>query len=196
LAEINWVIRLRSVWDRTGPEDTDAAARTVEYLARYANRLAISNSRLIAIQGDQVLLRYKDYRDEDQWKTASLPGVEFIRRFLLHVPPPRLRHIRRFGFMGPRVAAQKLELIRGLLGVKKPAPADKPSNESEAKEDADQTAAEEAPRRCRRCNRGELVLVGEVPRPTVAQLMSMPPTMEPFADTPRLQLFLPLSAYL
>jgi hypothetical protein len=54
--------------------------------------------------------------------------------------------------------------------------------------------AEEAPRRC--CNRGELVLVAEVPRPTVAQLMRMHPSMERFADSPRLQLFLPLSAYL
>ena len=115
MAEINWVIRLRSVWDRTGPEDADAAARTVEYLARYANRVAISNSRLMAIEGDQVLFRYKDYQDGDQWKTSGLPGVEFIGRFLLHVLPQRLRHIRRFGFMGPRVAAQKLERIRGAL---------------------------------------------------------------------------------
>ena len=92
------MIRLRSVWDRTGPEDADAAARTVEYLARYANRVAISNSRLMAIEGGQVLFRYKDYRDGDQWKTKGLPGVEFIRRFLLHVLPQRFRHIRRFGF--------------------------------------------------------------------------------------------------
>jgi hypothetical protein len=98
--------------------------------------------------------------------------------------------------MGPRVAAQKLELIRGLLGVKKPTPADAPNGQLEAKEDADQTPAEEAPRRCRRCNRGELVLVAEVPRPTVAQLMRMPPTMEPFADSARLQFYLPLSAFL
>ena len=81
----------------------------------------------IGIEGGQVLFRYKDYQDGDQWKTASLPGVEFIGRFLLHVLPLRLRHIRRFGFLGPRVAAQKLERIRGLLGVKQPAPADESS---------------------------------------------------------------------
>ena len=60
LSEIDWVIRLRSVWDRSGPEDLEAAKRTVAYLARYANRVAISNSRLIAIEGDQVLFAYKD----------------------------------------------------------------------------------------------------------------------------------------
>jgi hypothetical protein len=184
------------VWDRTGPEDADAAARTVEYLARYANRVAISNSRLIAIQGDEVLFRYKDYRDGDQWKTKALPGVEFIRRFLLHVLPLRFRHIRRFGFMGPRVAAQKLELIRSLLGVKNQAPADASSGELEAKENADQTAAEDAPRRCRQCKEGQLVLVAEVPRPTVAELMQMHPSMEPLALSGPLQLCLPLSAFL
>ena len=196
LAEIHWVIRLRSVWDRTGPEDADAAARTVEYLARCANRVAISNSRLVAIEGGQVLFRYKDYKDGDQWKTTRMPGLEFIGRFLLHVLPQRFRHIRRFGFLGPRVAAQKLELIRSLLGVKKPAPADAPSGQLEAQEDAEEIAAEEAPRRCRQCNRGELVLVAEVPRPTVAELMRMPPSMEPLADSGLLQLYLPLSALL
>jgi len=87
------VIRLRSVWHRSGPQDLKAANKTVEYLARYANRVAISNSRLIAIEGDQVLFSYKDYRDGGQWKTTELHGVEFIRRFLQHVLPPRLRHI-------------------------------------------------------------------------------------------------------
>ena len=81
LSEIDWVIRLRSVWDRSGPQDLEAANKTVEYLARYANRVAISNSRLVAIQGDQVLFSYKDYRDGGQWKTTELHGVEFIGRF-------------------------------------------------------------------------------------------------------------------
>ena len=98
--------------------------------------------------------------------------------------------------MGPRVAAQKLELIRELLGVKRPATDDKPGGELEAEEDAEDTACEEAPRRCRRCNQGELVLVAEVPRPTVAELMRMHPSMEPLADSGRVQLHLPLSAFL
>ena len=52
----------------------------------YANRVAISNSRLVAIQGDQVLFSYKDYRDGGQWKTAEVHGVEYTRIFL-----PQLR---------------------------------------------------------------------------------------------------------
>ena len=80
--------------------------------------------------------------------------------------------------------------------MKQPAPADEPSGQNEAQEDADETAAQEAPRRCRQCKQGELVLVAEVPRPTVAELMQMPPSMEPLADSGPLQLYLPLSAFL
>ncbi len=108
-------VRARS--RRPKPQDLEAANKTVEYLTRYANRVAISNSRLIAIEGDQVLFSYKDYRDGGQWKTAELHGVEFIGRFLQHVLPQRLRHIRRYGFMSPRVTSKKLPVIRALLGV-------------------------------------------------------------------------------
>jgi hypothetical protein len=82
LQQIDWVIRLQSGWDRRGAEGAEAATNTVRYLARYVNRVAISNGRLLVIEGDQVLFRYKDYRDGNQWKTMALPGVEFIRRFL------------------------------------------------------------------------------------------------------------------
>ena len=68
-----------------------------------------SNSRLLGIEGEEVLFRYKDYRDGNQWKTMRLPGVEFIERFLLHILPKGMRHIRRFGFMGPSVHTQEPE---------------------------------------------------------------------------------------
>ena len=38
------------------------------------------------------------------------------------------------------------------------------------------------------------VLIAETPRPTVAQLLQMPPSMEPVADSPEVQYHLPLSA--
>lgn len=205
LKEIDWVVRLRSVWDRRGSEDHEGAAKTVDYLARYANRVAISNSRLMAIEGDEVLFRYKDYKDGDQWKTKRMPGVEFIGRFLQHVLPKGLRHIRRFGFMGPRVHSERLNQIRELLGVptrkelQPPLPGMDDSRRDADVEEESQDKAQEAdqpsPRRCRQCG-GQFVLVAQTPRPTVAQLMQMPPTMERTAHDDSVQLHLPLSAYL
>ena len=92
--------------------DPEATLRTVAYLARYVNRIAISNRRLLEIEGDKVLLRYKDYRDGNRWKVEAIDGVEFTRRFLRHLLPPRLRHIRRCGFMGARLAPEKRAWLR------------------------------------------------------------------------------------
>ena len=196
LREIDWVVRMHGVWDRRRLADPETAVRTVNYLARYVNRVAISNDRLIRIDGEDVLFRYKDYRDGDQWKTKSMPGVEFIRRFLQHILPRGLHHIRRFGFMGPRVRSEKLQQIRELLGVDKKQEEMLPSeenaeNEEPERQDSDLPNA----RRCRHCGEGELLLVSQTLRPTVAEIMRMPPTMEPLAESAQVQLYLPLSAF-
>ena len=159
----------------------------------------------MAIEGEEVLFRYKDYKDGDQWKTKRMPGVEFIRRFLQHVLPKGLRHIRRFGFMGPRVHSEKLNQIRELMGIaarkeaQLPVPAMDDSrgdaDEEQDSQDEAQEADQPAPRRCRQCG-GQFVLLAKRPRPTVAELMQMPPTMEPTAHDDSVQLHPPLCAFL
>ncbi len=66
------------------------------YLARYTHRVAISNSRLIALDERGVNFRYKDYRRNARarYRTMTLAPDEFIRRFLLHVLPKGLHRIR------------------------------------------------------------------------------------------------------
>ena len=68
------------------------------YLSRYTHRVAISNSRLIALDKVGVTFTWKDYRikGRDRLKTMTLDAPEFIRRFLLHVRPSgfhRIRHL-------------------------------------------------------------------------------------------------------
>ncbi len=67
------------------------------YLARYTHRVAISNSRLIALDEAGVTFKWKDYRFQgrDQLKTMTLDAAEFIRRFLLHVLPSGFHRIRQ-----------------------------------------------------------------------------------------------------
>ena len=66
------------------------------YLARYTHRVAISNSRLIALDDKGVTFKWKDYRIKrhDRLKTMTLDAAEFIRRFLLHVLPSGFHRIR------------------------------------------------------------------------------------------------------
>ncbi len=82
LMEIGWVVYTKP-WLRK-------AETVVEYLSRYTHRTAISDSRIGTISEGEVEVSYKDYRDDDRWKSMRLPGEELIRRFLLHVLPKGL----------------------------------------------------------------------------------------------------------
>jgi len=59
------------------------------YLSRYTHRVAIANSRLIAVDQQGVTFKWKDYRIEsrNRYKQMTLATDEFIRRFLIHVLP-------------------------------------------------------------------------------------------------------------
>jgi len=87
----------------------------VAYLARYSHRIAISDQRILGTEGNQVVFRYKDYRDHDTQKVMRLSGTEFIRRFLLHVLPKGLMRLRHYGFLANCCRAKKLARIRGAL---------------------------------------------------------------------------------
>jgi hypothetical protein len=74
----------------------------LEYVGRYTHRVAISNDRLLDIDGGRVRFTYRDYRDDSPHalKTMTLAADEFIRRFLLHVLTAEFHRIRYYGFWG------------------------------------------------------------------------------------------------
>ena len=86
LKQRDWVVYSKP--SLAGPE------RVIAYLGRYTHRIAISNDRILAIENDRVLFRWRDYRDASKLKTKSLEATEFIRRFLLHVLPSGFMRIR------------------------------------------------------------------------------------------------------
>ncbi len=94
----------------TGPE------QVLEYLGRYTHRIAISNHRIKDINNKEVLFTYKDRRDKNKTKEMSLPAMEFIRRFLLHVLPFRFMKIRYYGFLANVCKKKAVLLIRRLIG--------------------------------------------------------------------------------
>jgi hypothetical protein len=102
-------------------------ARVLKYLARYTHRVAISNSRLVALTptplggeggGEgSVTFHYKDYADGHQQKTLTLDAVEFLRRFVQHVLPKGFMKIRHYGLLANRQRAEKLKRSRQFLMV-------------------------------------------------------------------------------
>jgi hypothetical protein len=106
LYSTNWIPFLKETFNGNG--------NAVEYLARYAYRTAISNSRVEAVSAEGVLLRYTDYADHNEKKLLSLSGEEFIRRFLLHILPKGFHRVRFAGFLANCCKSQQLSHIGNL----------------------------------------------------------------------------------
>ena len=74
-----------------------SAEHVVRYLGQYTHRVAITNQRILDIADGKVTFVAKDYRDRAIKKPVIMNGVEFLRRFTLHILPRRFVKIRRFG---------------------------------------------------------------------------------------------------
>ncbi|HTU45845.1 MAG TPA: transposase [Bryobacteraceae bacterium] len=94
--------------------------RVLRYLGRYTHRVAISNHRLLAFDGERVSFQWKDYAHGSTQKVMTLAATEFLRRFFLHILPKGFVRIRSFGFLANRFRTQSLVLCRQLLAVSPP----------------------------------------------------------------------------
>ena len=109
LRQCEWVVYAKRPF--AGPE------AVLAYLSRYTHRVAISNSRLIALDERGVIFRWKDYRAKGRprHKTMTLEPGEFMRRFLLHVLPGGFHRIRHYGLLANCSRTANLALARQLL---------------------------------------------------------------------------------
>jgi len=101
------------------------AALAARYLARYARGVALADARILAVSDTDVQIRVRG-------KVVTLPGVEFVRRFLLHVLPPDFRKIRHYGLYAPGPAARRRDAAAVLLGTAPVAPVDEQPNHAHA----------------------------------------------------------------
>jgi hypothetical protein len=87
----------------------------LKYLARYVNRAALSESRLVSFDARGVSFALKDYADGGRIKQQTLSGAEFLRRWLVHVLPRGFVKVRHYGLLANRVRAGRLAVCRRLL---------------------------------------------------------------------------------
>ena len=109
LRQCEWVVYAKRPF--AGPE------AVLAYLSRYTHRVAISNSRLVAMDEHGVTFGWKDYRAKGntRHKTMTLGADEFMRRFLLHVLPGGFHRIRHYGLLANGSRKANLALVRELL---------------------------------------------------------------------------------
>lgn len=98
---------------QAGCQPVGNGQKAFKYLAPYVFRVAISNSRLVSCENDQVTFRYRA-SNTGQPKLCTLEAEEFIHRFLQHVLPKGFVKVRYYGFLSPGCRAQ-LALIREQL---------------------------------------------------------------------------------
>ena len=116
----------------------DSPSNVIKYLARYTHKVAISDSRIESFEQDtgMVTFYYKDNRDGGKQKSMTLHGLEFMRRFFLHVLPARFMKIRHYGFLGNHNKLSRLNLCRRFLHAPQRIP---------------ESPAKSADRRCKVC---------------------------------------------
>lgn len=101
-------------WNVHCKETFNGAQSVIKYLGNYTHRIAISNCRIRRMDEKNVTYAVKDYKNAGHWKELTIPGEEFIRRFLMHVPPKRFVRIRHYGILSARNKRNKLTLCRNL----------------------------------------------------------------------------------
>ena len=137
------------------------AHHVLDYLARYTHRVAISNNRLLSFSDGRVTFLWKDYQHGAAKKTMTLAADEFIRRFLLHVPPAGFQHIRHYGFLANRYRETKLAHCRQLLHL--PPPIVEPSAPLADYRDQYQKLTGQSLRDCPLCGNGHMLLIDTFP---------------------------------
>jgi hypothetical protein len=131
------------------------------YLCRYTHRVAITNSRLerLDLQNRTLTFRYKDYAHDSQLRSMTLSIEEFLRRFCLHILPPRFVKIRHYGLLSNRDRPARIAQARALLAQAPP--------QSEQPQEPVLTIkpVEPPPLVCPHCGQRALVLIGIIDRP-------------------------------
>jgi Putative transposase len=116
----NWVVYAKAPFG--SPE------QTLSYLGRYTHRVAISNHRLLDVQGDQIRFTFRNRQHGDRSEIAQLDAHTFIQRFLTHRLPSGFVRIRHYGWLANRCKAYTLPLCRQALGQADPPPQPEPKS--------------------------------------------------------------------
>jgi len=109
LFQTDWVVYAKPAFG--------GASAVLRYLGRYTHRVAISNHRLFAFDGDRVTFQWKDYAHGDQHRTMTLSAMEFLRRFVQHILPRGFVRMRQSGFLANACRTARVTLARTVLAA-------------------------------------------------------------------------------
>ena len=112
LEDISWVTYIQRPPEQSSPE------HVVKYLARYMTGGPISDRRLVNHNQRTVVFRARTgatHGGSDQTEDIPVSGVEFVRRWCLHILPRGYTKTRRFGGYSNRHCERYMTECRTLL---------------------------------------------------------------------------------
>ena len=151
-AQKDWVVYSK-------PAITHAKA-VVGYLARYCNRVGVSESRLSLTAAHEVNLRYKDYRTNQPAQLVCSTS-ELLRRFLLHVLPKGFMRLRYYGFMANAIRQKALSWIRESLHCAEAKDTGKSGDHLTEGASTNKAMTQQGPA-CPQCRQPGMILLGTV----------------------------------
>ncbi len=136
------------------------AEHVIQYLGQYTHRVAITNQRILNITDTHVTFIAKNYRDKAKKISIKIEGVEFLRRFCLHVLPKGFVKIRRYGIYNATTKRSlKLEFVaKTITHIEK---------QKQPKETAQQVLKRLTgfdAHKCPYCKKGTMHAISELPR--------------------------------
>jgi hypothetical protein len=145
----------RQAWVIYAKPPLHGPQQVVRYVSRYTRKIAISNSRILSYDGQNVRFRWRDRAHGNRLDVLPLSGHEFARRFVLHILPPHFVRIRHYGLLANRVRAGSLARCRALvLGGETSSPA--PRHEKDDRTAACLRLFGKDPTRCPACGQGRM----------------------------------------
>ena len=90
--------------------------QVLEYIGRYAYRVAITNSRILDVTDNTISYDYKDYRSGGKHKVKTESIDTFLNFLSQHILPDRFVRIRHYGILSP-CNREKLRCVQRLLDV-------------------------------------------------------------------------------
>lgn len=136
----------RSVWQEEWVvhcKPVGGGKTALKYLAPYIFRVALSNRRLVSMEGDRVTFRYRDGKTKEE-RYCTLTAEAFLNRFLQHILPRGFVKVRYYGLFAPGMR-KVLAALREQLG------AGKESEKKNIKEEEKATIDEEESVYCPVC---------------------------------------------
>jgi hypothetical protein len=104
-----WVVDCRNV---------GYGEHALQYLSRYLYRGVLPDKDIINITHNSVTFRYRDGQT-NQWKTRTLPPLQFLWLILLHVLPKGLQRVRDYDFLRGNAKTLRLHIQLLLISITK-----------------------------------------------------------------------------